>query len=125
MNTMYSAMRSRLDVDENIDYFEKLANMCRRDSDIISRLELYFWNEVGTKFCAIGTFKNIVDRALSYHRQSFPPRIIEKMAEYFPGSSPGDLDWRGFVERCKYELEIANDLDEVLGKSFCIIVPIP
>lgn len=92
-------------------FYDRFTQINRED-DVLDRMEQRFNDEVGMKFCPLGTFINIFDRSVSYHGLILPEDIINE----FKTEDPKYIDWKGFIEKCRLDLRISYDLDEALGK---------
>jgi hypothetical protein len=96
-------------------FYEKLINISKED-DVLGTMQRYFDEEVGNKLCPLGTFRNIFDRSVSYHRLNLSTDVIRE----FQAEDPRQIDWKAFIDKCKVEQSISIDLDELLG-NFNII----
>lgn len=97
-------------------FYERLINITKED-DVLTRMERYFDEEVGNKLCPLGTFRNIFDRSVSYHRLNLSNDVIRE----FQADDPRQIDWKSFIAKCKEELSISIDLDELLGNLNILI----
>ena len=110
---MYNRTIESRTENRDFDFWEEIIKRCKKE-DILPRMESYFVNEVGSKPCPTGTFRNIVDRALGYHRKDFPPFILNDIIYDFR-MHENNVDWESFMDKLKLEFDISLDLDEVLN----------
>jgi hypothetical protein len=114
LRTLHNKVYDKLEEAKDFDFYDELIKRAKQE-DIIPFMENNFKNEIGNKLCPIGAFRNIVDRSLGYNRRDFPPFIVNNIAQEFQDKDPRLVSWIEFIDKCKIELDISFDLDEVLG----------
>lgn len=105
-------IESRTD-NRDFDFWEEMVKRWKKE-DILPRMESYFINEIGKMLWPIGSFRNIVDRALGYHRKDFPPFILNEVILDFK-TQDNHVNWEEFIGKLNLELDISQDFDEVMA----------